>query len=293
MKNLANRSLKVDRDPVSDAFYSRVMARTRWEGLVEPAFGDMKAVPAAKAFISSFNEPLIFREIRKMDEGHISEKVIFILDKDRRELGVIRWIGGQGDPFFYHFLGRQESVESILAQVPVPTAPEAPVAAKPAKPEYHVHVSKTRNGDVFRVRKDGVPFEALIDLLTTASTLDLWTVRSRFSALKSISEASDFLANFFKNTKLNYELAVKVENNLIRSLREAAIYVYAGSSKSPLAVMKYVAGEGSMFFQNLLDEKSQSVDAVLASVNGAQPVPADGRPDSSSLFWMSLPNKPK
>jgi hypothetical protein len=292
MKNLAHKSLKVDRDPVSDAFYSRVMARARWEGLVEPALGDMRAVPAAAKFISSFKEPLTFREITKTDEGHTSEKAILILDKNRKELGIIRWIGGEGEPFFYHFLGKQESVESILAQVPVPTAPEAPVAAKPAKPEYPVHVSKTRNVEVFKVRKDDMPFESLVNLLITASTLDLWTVRSRFSALKIISQASDFLANF-KDTKLNYELAVKVENNLIRSLREAAIYVYGGSSKSPLAVMKYVAGEGMMFFQNLLDDKSQSVDAVLASLKGAQHAPADGRPDSRNLFWMDLPQQSK
>ena len=136
MKNLAHNGLRVGADPVSDAFYSRVMARHRQECLVEPTFTDMKAIPGAQEFISRFKSQLIFREIKTDGPGYVSEKAVLILDKNRKELGIIRWIGGQGDPFFYHLLGKRESVESILAQVPMPMATEPPaqVAVKAQAP---------------------------------------------------------------------------------------------------------------------------------------------------------------
>ncbi len=287
MRNLAQKPLKAGADPVADAFYSRVMARYRRECLVEPTFADMKAVPAAVKFISDFKSPLGFREDRKTNQGHASEKAVFILDENRKELGVIRWIGGQGDPFFYHFLGKPEGVESILKSIedaaraaPVMDAPAPPVVAPQSKPEYRIRITKARNGSVFMIRKDGSSLEDLINLLVDAVPgLDLWAARSRFLALKNISQASDFMAGF-KSTHLNLELAVKVQNS---QLKEAAIYVIDESNHT-IAAMRYVEKEGPMFFQNFFDDKSQSVDAVLGSLKQA---PAPGRSEPA-LFWMNL-----
>lgn len=297
MKELACNGPKRGADQVSLAFRSRVIGRSL-ECLAEPTFTQMKELPQAAAFISRLKSPIL-RQVQRtygdiandklrMDElmdipvamrrpqpedKVVGQKILLILNENCKPLGVVRWIRGQGDPFFYDLLSKPESVESVLAQVPRPTVSEAPAQqAAPAQqnPEYRVCVSKTRNGDVFRVRKDGSSVEQLSDMLAKVAGLedDAWTFRNRFSALKDLSEARDFIAKF-KHTELRYELAGTVSGSgaipFHGWLKEAAIYVITGCNR-PVAAMRYVSGEGRMFFQNFLNDAPQRVENVLAAI---------------------------
>ncbi|MDD5340641.1 MAG: hypothetical protein PHV13_05355 [Candidatus ainarchaeum sp.] len=303
------------RNELFPGFRTRLLQRyheARLRDIPEPTFGMMKETPAAKEFISHLKSaPVLTEAVRtygaiarekqfinetlgdsacdSLPEGFdklAQQKTILILDDSHRVLGAIRWIRGEGEPFFVNSFGRAEAVESILAQVPVPAAPDAPatVAVKPAKPEYGVRVSETSGDGEFRIHeRPGMLAKTANELHKAAPSLDYWALRSRFDALKSLSEARDFIAKF-RQTTLRYELAGTVMDG---RLAEAAVFMFAESGQ-PVAAIRYVRGEGRMFFQNLLDDKSQSVDAVLASLKCAQPAPSTVRQDSSGLFWMGL-----
>ncbi len=252
----------------------------------EPTFSEMKQVPAAKAFLSHLKSEPILR-MAKTTYGDISrdevascpsitemppsfdeltqQKLILILDQERRTLGAIRWIRGEGDPFFINSFAKAERVESVLAQVPMPTVPDAPAAPKARHSECEIHISEGCRGGEFRIADKQVLLAKVAnEFCEVGPDLSYWTLRSRFDALKALSEAQDFIAKF-KHTELRYELAGTVRNSL---LSDAAVYVMAESNQ-PIAVMSWALGAGKMFFQNLLNDGQQQVKAILASVEAS------------------------
>jgi len=257
-------------------------------------FEGMKGQPEIGEFRARFpNTKFRFELAGRVDKGRLVETAVYLLGDSELPLAAMRWLGegvGTGGrstgAFLHDFVGNGESVDCMLGRIEE-AARRIPAKPRPREP---VCVSKSPNGQVYRVRRDGMEFEAMLGLLGSASGLNY---SARFRLLKDMPEALEF-ASKFTNTALRYELVMALKNGV---LREAAICVYDNPASAPVAAMRYVAGQNdgqqTMFFQNLLDEESQSVDAVLGSVRGAQPAPADGRTGGPKLFWMGLPQQPK
>lgn len=250
--------------------------------IVEPTFEEMKGIPAVKAFLSHLESEPIMR-MTKTTYGDISrnevvscpsitemppsfneltqQKAIVILDQERRTLGAVRWIRGEGDPFFINSFAKAEPVKEVLASIPV----SPPPTPKPRPMGYGVHISKT--GGEFRIADNGSPtenrklLESTVEAFrTVAPGMSLSAVSERFSALKAMSDFNDFVRIAKRKcAKVSCELAGRIENG---RLVEAAVYVMAGSDQ-PIAASRFVREQGMMFFQNLLKDDPKPVDTVL------------------------------
>jgi hypothetical protein len=255
------------------------------DSIAEPSFKAMKAIPAAAAFISQLkskpilrgyaktsaemvNDEIMLRKIEHhqyasmvyaCDPKMVEQKIVLILDKDLKQLGVIRWIRGQGEPFFYR---TDESVQSVIESA------EAKIKKTITETPYVVNVSEARRGGEFRIMDDNaISLEkALDEILAVIPNMSVWDVKSKFEALRALPEAREFISSF-KELKLRLELVGRMEYGF---LNEAAVYIMTESNQA-VAMMKWVFNEGGPVFQNMLVDASQSVNTVLGSLSAPQP----------------------
>ena len=265
----------VDEKTLADAVtgFKRIAPMLESRTFGEPTFREMMALPEIGDFMSHFKErKLHFEFAAKMNSGTL-QKAVIIADEDFRPLAIVRWVNGQGKPFFYHdFSENHSDVGGILASIESkaraaePGAPAIAVPSKEGQPtnEGWVNLSEACKGGDFRIPDTGVALQSTIRAFTRVvpDRSFHWAMRERFDAMKVLSEARDFIAKF-KETKLRFELAGKIENE---KLVDAAVFIMAGSSRQPVAAMRWISGQGNMFFQNFLLDTPEPVGAVLASI---------------------------
>ena len=271
--------------------------------ILEPDFSSvdkLKAIPGvADAFSRVESKPIVvvlafkMRNMRgdKVINESIEQKEALLFDRDTtRELGRASWIRGQGEPVFYPAEQAQESVDDILAPIAERFSRAMAGTRHVETPEYTADLSDARKGGEFRVKDvKAVNLEKVrMAFGDVAPNLSLMEFLDPFDQLKDgldkMPEASGFLATF-KEMKLHPELAGKVDDGL---LTDATIFIVAEGSDKPLAALRWVAGQGRMFFQNFLDGSSQQPDAILSSIeakavsspypsqDGSAPVPEAG-----------------
>jgi hypothetical protein len=297
--------------------------KAKRESILPPGFDEMKKNPAAVEFLSHLKTEHIFRLKRvssapthifaslwspagkpgiselnkrpplqspkyKRYEKLVQQENIQILDPGTRSvLGTVRWVRGQGEPFFCRSGDEGESADSLLAAV------EANARKELAGMPYELETLENDRGCTFRVadyQADSLA-KAVDALGTIAPELELQDVRRNFEALMEMPEACGFIAKFEPGT-LHFELAGKVElkpvttkvvqkemlgerllvaeqNRIIEKmmLTETKVSIITGSGQ-PVAMAKWVNGEGH-FFQNFFEDASQAVDAILSSIADA------------------------
>jgi hypothetical protein len=83
-----------------------------------------------------------------------------------------------------------------------------------------------------------------------------------FKQMRKLPEVKEFLSHF-KETKPHLEFAAKVRGG---KLQKAVIIV--DENLKPLAIARWIKGEGGAFFYHGLLDKGTSVEEILASAQG-------------------------
>jgi hypothetical protein len=139
---------------------------------------------------------------------------------------------------------------------------------------YGISVITKKKYGVFRVKEEnGAIAKILSKFKPIAEKLDFWAYKDIVDTLKLLPEFKAFISNFTK-TKISFEIAGSVGKG---ELQELAVLVVAHSddSVSPVAVARWIKDQGC-FFQNLLYDAPQPVEAILAKIEVKfhQPEPA-------------------
>lgn len=125
-----------------------------------------------------------------------------------------------------------------------------------------IMVVSERKYGVFRVREGpGSIAEVCSRFKPIAENLDRWALSNKVEALRQSPELSEFRRRFAK-TNVRFELLGSVVKG---ELQEVAV-VLVTEAGSGLGVARWVKGQGSFFFQNLLVGKPEPVEAVLAQI---------------------------
>ena len=85
----------------------------------EPTFKEMGRLPEVKEFLSHFAEKkLHFEYAAKINSGRL-QKAVILVDENLRPLAAVRWVKGEGKPFFYHGLSdTQFEIGPLLDSIP-------------------------------------------------------------------------------------------------------------------------------------------------------------------------------
>lgn len=127
--------------------------------------------------------------------------------------------------------------------------------------EYGLRMSEGSRRGEFRIGNEKSLPDAIAEFERIAPMLESRTFgQPTFREMMELPEVAKFIS-YFKERKLHFEFAAKANSG---RLQKAVII--ADENFRPIAIVRWIEGQGGAFFYHGLSDKQSSVDEVLASV---------------------------